>query len=394
METKKGIRNRLLAITVVMLAMVIIPLLGEYIKNGGSIPKDFFLFPPTTVDPKAGFNLIVFIIISVAILAGVLLYIYPWIFGFKQPPKGAEEQKNGTARLPSWFWIGVLLFVPTAIVMWGKFSEPKILINFSVIPMFWGFSLMLDGVTYVRNRGCSIFSDMPRTLVGIGLASIFGWLIFEYLNFFVSDNWCYPKADLIGISSFYAYALIGSAGLMPMTIEVYSFLTTFKGLKNRYSYGPKIVLSKKGQYTALIISLLVSFAISFYPDELFFAIWFIPLIVLSLLMDIMGLWTPFRPIAEKGNWTPLALICMAQFIMGFLHESWNYLSAGHNPFKTFNPDYWIYSVPYVDVLHVFEMPLLGYFGYVPFGAYFWVWWLVVAFILNTPPYFGKNNSYA
>jgi recombinational DNA repair protein (RecF pathway) len=27
----------------------------------------------------------------------------------------------------------------------------------------------------------------------------------------------------------------------------------------------------------------------------------------------------------------------------------------------------VYAIPYVDVLHVFEMPLLGYAGYLPFG---------------------------
>jgi hypothetical protein len=28
---------------------------------------------------------------------------------------------------------------------------------------------------------------------------------------------------------------------------------------------------------------------------------------------------------------------------------------------------WQYSIPYVQVLHLFEMPILGYAGYLPFG---------------------------
>jgi hypothetical protein len=28
---------------------------------------------------------------------------------------------------------------------------------------------------------------------------------------------------------------------------------------------------------------------------------------------------------------------------------------------------WVYSIPFVDRFHLFEMPLLGYAGYVPFG---------------------------
>jgi len=36
---------------------------------------------------------------------------------------------------------------------------------------------------------------------------------------------------------------------------------------------------------------------------------------------------------------------------------WNWPSAAK----------WIYTVPYVDRWHVFEMPLLGYAGYLGFG---------------------------
>jgi len=42
---------------------------------------------------------------------------------------------------------------------------------------------------------------------------------------------------------------------------------------------------------------------------------------------------------------------------------------------------------------VFEMPLLGLFGYIPFGAYCWIWWLVFTYVLNIPPYLGKDESY-
>jgi hypothetical protein len=37
-----------------------------------------------------------------------------------------------------------------------------------------------------------------------------------------------------------------------------------------------------------------------------------------------------------------------------------------------NPNYWQYNIPYVNVIHIFsEMPLLGYFGYIPFGVLVW-----------------------
>lgn len=394
MESTRSIRQKISIAIGLLLAMFAIPLLGEYINSGGAIDKDYFTFPPITVPDKAPFNLTVFIIIAVAGFVGILLYVFPWWFGFKRPPKqDKSETRKQKAGLPKWFWVGLIMFVVTAILLWTKAQRPKIIIDFAVIPLFWGFAILIDGIVYKRNGGNSIIQNMPRTLVGIGLASIFGWLLFEYLNFFVRYNWYYPAGELVGTSAFYLYAIAGSAGLLPMTIEVYALLNTFKKLKVRYSYGHKVSFSRRSRYIMIILSLLVLFPVPFLPNQLFFIIWFVPLVAISLALDMLGFWTPFKPIAKKGDWTPLALICLAQFIVGVLVESWNYFSGVHNPLVTNNPDYWVYSIPYVNAYHVFEMPALGLFGYVPFGIYFWVWWLLIAFVLDIPPYLGKNKSY-
>ncbi len=46
-----------------------------------------------------------------------------------------------------------------------------------------------------------------------------------------------------------------------------------------------------------------------------------------------------------------ALVC------GWFWEMWNYWAFPK----------WQYFIPYVDFAHIFEMPLLGYGGYLPFG---------------------------
>ena len=45
-----------------------------------------------------------------------------------------------------------------------------------------------------------------------------------------------------------------------------------------------------------------------------------------------------------------------------------------------NPAFWVYSIPYVNVHHLFEMPLLGYLGYLPFGVYCYATWLAYAYL--------------
>ena len=47
----------------------------------------------------------------------------------------------------------------------------------------------------------------------------------------------------------------------------------------------------------------------------------------------------------------------AALVCGFFWEMWNYWSEAR----------WQYDIPYVGQFHVFEMPLLGYAGYLPFG---------------------------
>ena len=50
-------------------------------------------------------------------------------------------------------------------------------------------------------------------------------------------------------------------------------------------------------------------------------------------------------------------LALGALVCGFFWEMWNYWSYPQ----------WIYHTPGVEFLHVFEMPLLGYGGYIPFA---------------------------
>ena len=47
----------------------------------------------------------------------------------------------------------------------------------------------------------------------------------------------------------------------------------------------------------------------------------------------------------------------AALLCGFFWEMWNYLAFPK----------WYYTIPFGQYAHIFEMPLLGYAGYLPFG---------------------------
>jgi hypothetical protein len=57
------------------------------------------------------------------------------------------------------------------------------------------------------------------------------------------------------------------------------------------------------------------------------------------------------------RWQLVVSVAMAGLLCGFLWEFWNFWSVPK----------WIYHVPLLDFGRVFEMPILGYGGYVPFA---------------------------
>ncbi len=75
---------------------------------------------------------------------------------------------------------------------------------------------------------------------------------------------------------------------------------------------------------------------------------------------------------RRGDWRPLISLSAGALTCGFFWEMWNYFAFPK----------WTYRTPGVEFLHVFEMPLLGYIGYLPFA------WEVYAFthlVLRRPP---------
>jgi hypothetical protein len=60
---------------------------------------------------------------------------------------------------------------------------------------------------------------------------------------------------------------------------------------------------------------------------------------------------------QNGDWRPVIELWIGVLITALFWEMWNYYSYPK----------WVYSVPWGGFWHIFEMPLLGYLGYLPFS---------------------------
>jgi hypothetical protein len=63
----------------------------------------------------------------------------------------------------------------------------------------------------------------------------------------------------------------------------------------------------------------------------------------------------------RKDWRMVLVLFAAALICGVFWEMWNIYSWPK----------WIYTFPYLDQLRIFEMPLAGYLGYLPFGLELW-----------------------
>ncbi|MBL7766463.1 MAG: hypothetical protein JNJ58_10240 [Chitinophagaceae bacterium] len=383
--------KKIIWILLALAAMFILPYLGAFIQYGEDFPKLLFKYPPRFPLHKAGFNPYIFGVISVMFVAVVLLYVAPGIYGFKKVTAAPTTQKPGS-RLPKWFWIGLVIWSISLVLLWGHFKGITWFLKFIDIALWWSFSMMIDGWVYQRSGGISLMASRPRELVGIAFASVMGWMIFEYFNFFVHRNWYYPNGDQMPSAEFLCYSMLASTAVFPISFEFYSLFNTFGNFRHKYSNGLKIVIPNWIKWGTLLVCGASMFLISFFPNQLFFMVWFAPLLIFAIILEELKIWTPFT-LVGKGNWSPLLLIALSWVFAGFCVECWNYFSGDHTNgvLTTQNTLYWAYSVPYVNVAHVFEMPILGYLGYLPYGVYAGIWWITFAYLLDIPTQFSEKD---
>ena len=106
-------------------------------------------------------------------------------------------------------------------------------------------------------------------------------------------------------------------------------------------------------FAASSISLI---CIGVWPNYFFSLLWISPLIIIVSLQTPMGEKHILSGLAA-GHWSPVVSSALAAVFCGFFWEMWNYYSLAR----------WEYSIPFVYRFKIFEMPILGYAGYLPFG---------------------------
>jgi hypothetical protein len=188
------------------------------------------------------------------------------------------------------------------------------------------------------------------------LSAAFWWL-FEYLNRFV-QNWYYVGAAELSSIEYFLRATIPFSTVLPAVIGTAELLTSYPAINAGLDrFKPIHLLSAKpASWLLLILSCFGLLGIGLWPNYLFPLVWVGPLLSVVSLQVVAGRPTVLSPLT-RGDWRGLWVLALAALTCGFFWELWNWKSLAH----------WEYAIPFVHRFQLFEMPLLGYVGYLPFG---------------------------
>jgi|GEM_PF-32259 len=337
---RKGLGSSLI------IALLILPPL-----IGGSWPQGFPL--PQTANPvRASFSWIAFVLYGILVLA----ITTPFLIRFLR----AGFQKGDTpcfrlGTLPWWGYAGLGMMAVTWTLAWTRFEWFASLQVFTFTPLWISYILVVNALLEARTGTCLLTGRSVRFLLLFPASAAFWWF-FEYLNGFV-QNWHYSLGSIEAIQSV-CHASIAFSTVLPAVLSTQRLLFSFPSMSRAFlSFLPIQPKKPRGLALGLLLFSALGLAlIGVYPEHLFSLLWISPLVV-TLAVPTFFKQSHLLSSVSKGDWRGPVTSAQAALVCGFFWEMWNYYSLAK----------WHYTVPHVHGFLLFEMPLLGYAGYLPFG---------------------------
>jgi len=246
-------------------------------------------------------------------------------------------------------FLAVLIHVLAFVLMLKKVSP--VYENFYSFA-WWTYIVAIAGINHLRARNSLIF-DKPREALWVFLLSTPVWLFFEIYNFRL-DNWNYLGVPSDIYVRWPAY-FIAFGTVLPGIFETE---TLVKNLGLRRLSGKRMKISKALLIRFMVLGVLMMAGAVLRPDWLFPFVW----LGLIFLLDPLLYWSSakeesFTAQAAKGEYSLLVRLLIVGMSCGLIWEFWNFWAGSK----------WVYSVPKLAFLKIFEMPLLGFFGFPPFA---------------------------
>lgn len=260
------------------------------------------------------------------------------------------------AAFPIWGYFSLVLMLASWVTAWGFASEENTLRFFTFSGIWFGYIFFANALCICLS-GTAPFHRRPMAYLLLFPVSALFWWSFEYINRVV-ENWAYIELGTISPLGYIVLASFSFATVLPavhVSKELCELLLERLTLISTSCAIP-MLQDRVFWWCLLLGSLIPLILLVHYPTELYPMVWLAPAFAVPAFQQICAQRHVYSDLIHGDS---RSLICWSGggLLCGFLWEMWNFYSAPK----------WVYHVSYVDVFHVFEMPLLGYLGYIPFG---------------------------
>jgi hypothetical protein len=255
---------------------------------------------------------------------------------------------NAVKRFPVHGWIGLGLVA----VFWTlNWTLNGLRTQWPFFPLWLGYCLAIDALVLLRT-GTSLFVRSRNKYIGLFIASAPVWWLFELANWRL-QNWHYAGAEAFSTLRFWFWATINFTTVIPAVLGSAELVRSFLTKPIR---GPIISPTKATTIGFFLTGWAMLVLMVTWPKVFFPFVW----VSFYFILEPINIWLGHRSLVDwtkDGNWWPVVTLWLGVLLTAFFWEMWNYLSYPK----------WIYHVPWGNWLHIFEMPLLGYGGYLPFA---------------------------
>ena len=251
---------------------------------------------------------------------------------------------------PARGWLGLILVA----VCWPlNWMLPGARTAYLFFPLWLGYIFFVDALVW-RCAGNSLWSHSRKNFVLLFVVSAPVWWLFELINL-RTGNWEYLGRALFSPLQFNLLSTVSFSTVIPAVFETAELMRTF-GWMERFASGPRIPATR-GMFVSLFIIGLATFSAMLVWPKIFYPFTWTALV---FILEPINRWTGRPYFLEKlreGDWRTVLSLSLGGLVCGLFWEMWNCYSFPK----------WIYHIPGLAFLRIFEMPLLGYGGYIPFA---------------------------
>ncbi|HZM02438.1 MAG TPA: hypothetical protein VFC44_05405, partial [Candidatus Saccharimonadales bacterium] len=304
-----------------MIAVTVsLPLLGAWLRGPSLTP--LFSWPPPVMPANYPRFSWLAAALAVAPIAGLMA---SWASAWKGPTAGSERRRIPRA-MPAWGWMAIGWTLAWWLLAWTRFRWFSPLQLYTFFPLWLGFVVGANALTWRRAGTCLMLRD-SKAWLRLFIASAAFWWVFEWLNRF-GRNWRYLNAEAFGPLGYAVHATLCFSTVLPAVTAVRELLGTYLSLQVNFAQGPRWhwLTSRRTGWWLIAGGLAGLVLIGSWPQEFYPAIWIGPLAA-AWGMGILSNRPSVTGEIATGDWRRAASWMLAATICGIFWEMWNFHSV-------------------------------------------------------------------